>query len=184
LAKSKIITIANKLSSVLTDTGIVSKAIRKRDDIVSKSILVDVELTAARIFVRNVRDLFSTNDEISLLNTKSILDEISFQDIIVLAKLTPIDFFDDVGVDDSFTFELFYNRSHFDTLSVNDLRVLLFSKNLQDTFILLDNINNQINKNFTDNVSTQSSGYLISQGYTVDNTYFLEDYVGEYRTFT
>lgn len=182
MAKSKIITIANKLSSVLTDTGIVSKAIRKKDDIVSKSILVDVELIAARIFIRNVTDIFSTNDEISLLNTKSILDEISFQDI--LAKLTSINFFDDVGVDDSFTIELFYNRSHFDTLSVNDLHVLLFSKNLQDTFILLDNINKQINKNFTDNVSTQSSGYLISQGYTVDNTYFLEDYVGEYRTFT
>lgn len=39
------------------------------------------------------------------------------------------------------------------------------------------------NPNKADNVATGSSGYLLMQNYC-DITYFLEDYVGSYRTFT
>ena len=35
-----------------------------------------------------------------------------------------------------------------------------------------------------DSAASVDSGSLISQGYTVDNTYFAEDYVGDSRTFT
>ena len=72
-----------------------------------------------------------------------------------------------------------------DVRSTSDTQVSIdVSKTLLDIDLFLDNITKLINKSIEDQATSTSSGLLISQNYTEDNTYFLEDYVGESRTFT
>ena len=72
-----------------------------------------------------------------------------------------------------------------DVRSTSDTQVSKdVSKTLLDIDLFLDNITKLINKSIEDQATSTSSGLLISQNYTEDNTYFLEDYVGESRTFT
>ena len=56
--------------------------------------------------------------------------------------------------------------------------------NKENTGVVTENIAIALEKSFFETSTVSSSGSLISQSYTVDNTYFLEDYVGSSRLFT
>lgn len=71
-----------------------------------------------------------------------------------------------------------------DLITALDLRSFLFSRPLSDSISLFDAISLGAGKGLANSTSTADSGSVLSQGYTEDNTYFLEDYVGEFRTFS
>ena len=79
---------------------------------------------------------------------------------------------------------LSFNKALSEAQNNTETTTVSFAKLLQDVDLAIDNISKLINKSIEDQVSVISSGFLVSQNYTEDNTYFLEDYVGESRTFT
>ncbi len=177
-----IIKLANKLSSILTDESIVgsstsklnnvkselkdntlsSKSILKRDDIVSFSILTDVEIIRKNFIGKIILDTYTVDEILSLLNEKIFTDDISFQDTI--------DFINELQFENNFeTTDIIENLDFlkilFEEINITDEESKSFTKVEEDTYGL------------------DSFGFLISQDYTEDNTYFLEDYVGQSRVF-
>ena len=198
-----LITVANKLSSILIDTSVVGKAIRKNDDIIKNSILVDVDTSLFRYYNRTFSDNFNLTDSTSLGHSKfldesvfaiestafninksffdifSISDSFAYELIVFAPELTILD---SINLQDLFTIVL--NKDQFDIFTPDDFISKDYSKILSDIFETLDVINNQITKNISDSFDINSLGSLISQNYTIDNSYFLEVYVGESRIFT
>ena len=68
--------------------------------------------------------------------------------------------------------------------SILDDQVMHFFKAKTDSGFASDQEVKLASKVTSDSASGADSGSLISQNYTVDNTYFAEDYVGDSRTFT
>jgi hypothetical protein len=68
--------------------------------------------------------------------------------------------------------------------SILDDQIMHFFKAKTDNGFASDQEVKLAGKVTSDSASSADSGSLISQGYTVDNTYFAEDYVGDSRTFT
>lgn len=68
--------------------------------------------------------------------------------------------------------------------SIQDDQEMHFFKRRGDSGVTSDQEVKLASKVTSDSASGADSGSLISQGYTVDNTYFAEDYVGDSRTFT
>jgi hypothetical protein len=93
-------------------------------------------------------------------------------------------FSDDIATADLIDIVLTINRFFSETVTSDDTPAKTTTKNLSEINELIQQISKLINKSISDQVTLASSGSLISQGYTEDNTYFLEDYVGESRTFT
>lgn len=56
-------------------------------------------------------------------------------------------------------------------------------KELSDSFESLQVINITVNKPLSETISFTSEGFLVSQNYTEDNSYFAQDYVGDSRFF-
>lgn len=124
------------------------------------SILDDQEI----VFTKLRTDIAFASENSFRSTTKALANTASVNDIInILLAIgrTPEDFLDVLE-----TASLHITQSKEDTYSASD----------QDT------LTNALFK--TETSTTSSSGSLISQGYTVDNTYFLEDYVGSSRLFT
>ena len=71
-----------------------------------------------------------------------------------------------------------------DTPLASDALAVASTKLLTDSGIGSDQEVKLAGKVISDSASSGDSGSLISQNYTVDNTYFAEDYVGDSRTFT
>jgi hypothetical protein len=68
--------------------------------------------------------------------------------------------------------------------SILDDQEMQFIKVRSDSGFASESEVKSVGKNTSDSAISADSGSLISQGYTVDNTYFAEDYVGDSRTFT
>lgn len=67
----------------------------------------------------------------------------------------------------------------------NDDQIIEFFKPMQDQILVSDaDVKRYAGKYLPDTISVTSSGSLSTQSYTVDMTYFAEDYVGESRTFS
>jgi hypothetical protein len=200
MAIKSIITVANKLSSVITENSIVAKSIRKNDDIVKKSIIIEVDTIFLKTYSRFFTDSINLNDDSVKQVDKQLFDSANIQDLFsTISKYNRVfddifsssdfvalnlqkDIFDSVSITDDIVY--FITRIELDIILADDLSSINFDKLVSDTFDVLDNINNKITKNLSDSINLDSVGSLFSQGYTVDNTYFLEEYVGESRTFT
>ena len=204
MAIKSIITVANKLSSVITENSIVAKSIRKNDDIVKKSIIIEVDPIFLKKYSRFFTDSINLNDDSVKQVDKQLFDSANIQDLFsTISKYNRVfddifsssdfvalnlqkDIFDSVSITDDIVYFITGRpeRIELDIILADDLSSINFDKLVSDTFDVLDNINNKITKNLSDSINLDSVGSLFSQGYTVDNTYFLEEYVGESRTFT
>jgi hypothetical protein len=204
MAIKSIITVANKLSSVITENSIVAKSIRKNDDIVKKSIIIEVDTIFLKTYSRFFTDSINLNDDSVKQVDKQLFDSANIQDLFsTISKYNRVfddifsssdfvalnlqkDIFDSVSITDDIVYFITGRpeRIELDIILADDLSSINFDKLVSDTFDVLDNINNKITKNLSDSINLDSVGSLFSQGYTVDNTYFLEEYVGESRTFT
>jgi hypothetical protein len=204
MAIKSIITVANKLSSVITENSIVAKSIRKNDDIVKKSIIIEVDTIFLKTYSRFFTDNVNFDDNSVKQIDKQLFDSANIQDLFsTISKYNRVfddtfsssdfvalnsqkDIFDSVSITDDIVYFIIGRpeRIELDIILADDLSSINFDKLVSDTFDVLDNINNKITKNLSDGINLDSVGSLFSQGYTVDNTYFLEEYVGESRTFT
>lgn len=90
---------------------------------------------------------------------------------------------DTTGIVDSKVFN--FSKRISDTPRVGDVRTNRFSKPVSDAASITDSVNYRNVSKVVSEVSTvSSSGSLRSQGYTVDMSYFAEDYVGSSRAFS
>lgn len=91
---------------------------------------------------------------------------------------------------DSNTFQDFFERvvsfvrSFSEAVTSADTLAKSLGRNLQEIANFSDQINNSIGKFAQEVVQTNDFGSVIAQNYTEDNTYFLEDYVGQSATFS
>jgi hypothetical protein len=111
---------------------------------------------------------------------KSFTDNIDLSDVVNLTAQKILQ--EILSFTDSESKDVSKNLDHISTAL--DQSSSSFDKLILDLIQLFDQINITTNKNFEETVVSSSEGSLISQGYTEDNTYFLEDYVGDSRTFS
>lgn len=76
-----------------------------------------------------------------------------------------------------------FERGLFETSGASDVRALTNTKILGHTAGVAEVNTRLIGKVSSDSAGAGSAGSLLAQGYTVDMTYFAEDYVGASRTF-
>lgn len=132
------------------------------DDIDGESsVLDDQEI----VFTKQRTNLIFSSEDSILFNTKALTSELA-------------------SVADLVHIVLAIGRTPEEFLNVFSEAALTFQKTKTDSFSADDESNLETVLNQTDVINTSSSGSLVSQGYTVDNTYFLEDYVGYSRLFT
>lgn len=131
------------------------------DDVDGEASILDDQ----EVFFTKAKTDISFVSENSELNIEKILEDSSLVDedifVLYLVGRNPEDFIDLL-----------------ETASLTITQDKEDSADASDT----DTITSSLNK--TETPTASSSGSLISQGYTVDNTYFLEDYVGYSRLFT
>jgi len=140
-------------------------------------------------FLKTADDSISFNDSYNRVidYNRELQDSLNFTDelILLLAGFIQKQLEDSYTTLDEFTRIAKYSRTFSELVEFTETAEKTYIKSITvDTFELLDTINKQIIKNFNDSYSIDSFGSLISQNYTIDNSYFLEDYVGESRTFT
>lgn len=97
--------------------------------------------------------------------------------------LIPITLADNAAFQDFFSRVVSFIRNFSDTVSQTDTLAIQTSKVFAEVANFSDQINNSIGKFVQDSVQSADFGTLIAQNYTIDNTYFLEDYVGQSATF-
>lgn len=170
-------------------------------------LAVDVITPADQIYLdvsKPVSDIINQPVDSTVLSTeKNFAESLATADSIHTMLIYIRTFADDIYSTDSKAYDL--TKALSNAVVIGEDSVYDMSKPLAETLTLTDNmdanIQYQIIKTFSDytvntdaqvidfapnksdNVSTSSSGYLLMQDYC-DITYFLEDYVGSYRTFT
>lgn len=77
-----------------------------------------------------------------------------------------------------------YIRVFDESVTSSELTAFVVEKPLEEVIQLFDQINISASKVLLDEVTSSSEGLLISQSYTLGNSYFFEDYVGESRTIS
>ena len=150
------------------------------------------------LFTRPLPDSVSVADDSDILFDKGLTDATSVDDIRVLeagknlsesasATGEPV-FGVEKGLSESVlgTGEPVFATGKViaNSVSMADLRQWLFSRPLTDSISLSDAVQWTFGKELADSLVGDDAGSLISQGYTENNTYFLEDFVGESRIFT
>ena len=140
-----------------------------------KNLSDSVSTTEAQIAEvgKNIADTFVVADAIDLLqigkNTTDSASTAETQQFDITKLLT-----DSIFVTDDVDGEA----------SIQDDQEMHFFKVKRDSGFASDQEVKLAGKVTTDSASGADSGSLRSQNYTVDNTYFAEDYVGDSRTFT
>jgi len=136
---------------------------------------------------------------------KGLADSVSLADAITVTLVFIREFADSTGVSDAEAFDFVKalvdsatttDQLHFaitklltdgvgmiDSFDLNDGATYTFTKALSNVSFATDAVVLTPQKRVSDAVTTDSAGYLRSQGYC-DFTYFAEDYVGDSRTFT
>lgn len=142
-------------------------------------------------------------DALTLRAQKNIADSVSVAESIETTLIYVRTFSENIFAAD--TQALAVDKLKTDAVVIGEDSVYDLSKPLTDIVSMVDNMDANIQHSFiktlsefttntdaqvidfkpnkADNVATGSSGYLLMQDYC-DITYFLEDYVGSYRTFT
>lgn len=77
-----------------------------------------------------------------------------------------------------------FSTNRFEQLLLADTPQIQISLPREELPTFIDENILSINPAYSDNPDLDDVGFLYSQGYTVDMTYFAEDYVGESRTFS
>lgn len=170
-------------------------------------LAVDVITPADQIYLdvsKPVADsLNQPADAVRLSTVKNIADSAVLAESINLVLIYIRTFAEDIFAVDAPTFAVETLKT--DAVVIGEAASRDISKPVSDTITMVDNMDANIQHQFiksisdfttntsaqvidfapnkSDNVSTGSSGYLLMQNYC-DITYFLEDYVGSYRTFT
>lgn len=169
--------------------------------------LADVATPSELIHLEAIKALADTlgapTDAVALGINKALAESVSFSDAIQTSLIFIRTFADTLSSTDSLAFGS--NLAKADNATPVDTTALSTDKQTSDNLYLIDNMDANIQyeivkvigelllnsdsqvidfmPNKADNVTTSSSGYLLMQDYC-DITYFLEDYVGYYRTFT
>jgi hypothetical protein len=163
------------------------------------------EVDAATLaFTKQLTDVVDLAEQISLSTSKSFADTQTLSEVIFIATTFNRSFEDTTSVDDAATRDV--GKLLEDSLAAADAATLAVTKLLEDTIALADSVVGinftdteddalaiddlgidddpewNLGKNLSDTASTTDAGLLIMQDYC-DITYFLEDYVGEARTF-
>lgn len=170
------LSISDAISKVFTkptsDSFVVSDAEVKET---GKSLSDSVSTTEAQTadVGKNIADTFVVADAIDLLqigkNTTDSASTADAQQFDITKLLT-----DSVFATDDVDGEA----------SIQDDQEMHFFKVKRDSGFASDQEVKLAGKVTNDSASGADSGSLISQNYTVDNSYFAEDYVGDSRTFT
>lgn len=79
-----------------------------------------------------------------------------------------------------------FSKIQSEIVNSDDLSTIQLIKLLEEEVTLFDQINivSIFNRTFDEINQLGSQGFLVAQNYTIDNTYFSEDYVGQSATFT
>lgn len=142
-------------------------------------------------------------EALTLSTEKAIADSASLADTILITLIYIRTFADNIYAADNVTFGSGIAKA--DSTVIGEDLTYALDKPLSDLVSIIDNMDANIQHYFikvvnefttnsdaqvidfalnkADNIATGSSGYLLMQDYC-DITYFLEDYVGSYRTFT
>ena len=131
---------------------------------------------------KSEQDIFISNDVIRNDVGKNNLDVVVSFEIITSAVQKQVQ--DSYLVDETTTKA--FVKIQQEIALTDDKLAAQPTKVLQEEVTLFDQINtlSNFNKTFEDTHQAQSEGFLVAQNYTIDNTYFLEDYVGQSATFT
>ena len=153
---------------------------------------------------KQLTDITELAEQISLGFSTSIADSQAMSDLFEIATTFNRDFADTASFSDVFSQSL--DKPLADSMSDADAATLAVAKLIADSLAMVDSVvginftDNEddavaiddlgidddpewnLGKNLSDTASTTDAGLLIMQDYC-DITYFLEDYVGQARTF-
>lgn len=159
---------------------------------------------ATKAFGKNLADVATLAEQISLGTSKSAADTQTLSDVIFIATTFNRAFADTTSFADATSFET--GKVLADNITETDAASLAVTKLIADSLAMADSVvginftdteNDALaiddlgidddpawvlGKNLSETVSTSDSGLLIMQDYC-DITYFAEDYVGTSRTF-
>jgi hypothetical protein len=165
-------TLSKAFSRPTSDSSTVSDDhVKETGKNVSDSVSVTEAQTAD--FGKKTTDSATTSDDIDTIDVGKVLSDTTVttdEQQFAITKLLA----DSVFVTDDVDGEA----------SILDDQEMHFFKVKSDSGFASDQEVKLAGKVTGDSASGADSGSLISQGYTVDNTYFAEDYVGDSRTFT
>lgn len=172
-------------------------------DVLAVDIITPVDQIYLDVSKPLADSLNQPTDAIRLAAQKNIADSVATADSIQKVLIYIRTFSEDIFAADAQV--IAFNKPRTDAVVIGEDSVYDMSKPLTDLVSMTDNMDTNIQHNFikvineftvntdaqaidfapnkADNVATGSSGYLLMQDYC-DITYFLEDYVGSYRTFT
>lgn len=128
-----------------------------------------------------ITDTFTGLDQTALGLSRPVSDSISFVDFVTITKTLAIYKADIVALQE--VFDLAVSKGISDSFAGVDTTAYAFAKVLDDISTLSDQtvINSSLQK--VENAVLNDAGLVVIQDYC-DITYFLEDYVGQSRTFT
>jgi hypothetical protein len=153
---------------------------------------------------KQLADIAELAEQISLGTSKSFADSTSFSDLVELVTSFNRTFEDTTSFSDAATRSV--DKLLADSVTETDAATLAVTKLIADSVAMADSVVGitftdgeddalaiddlgigddpewNLGKNLSDTASTTDAGLLIMQNYC-DITYFLEDYVGESRTF-
>lgn len=159
---------------------------------------------ATKAFGKNLTDVAALAEQISLGTSKSAADTQTLSDVIFIATTFNRAFADTTSFTDAATRSV--GKVLADSVNETDAVSLAVTKLIADSLAMADSVvginftDNEddavaiddlgvdddpawvLGKNLSDTASTTDAGLLIMQDYC-DITYFLEDYVGQSRTF-
>ena len=165
--------------------------------------ITETDATALAI-TKQLTDITELAEQISLGFSTSIADSQALSDLFTLSTTFNRDFADTASFSDVFSQSL--DKPLADSMSDADAATLAVAKLIADSLAMADSVvginftDNEddavaiddlgidddpewnLGKNLSDTASTTDAGLLIMQDYC-DITYFLEDYVGQSRTF-
>lgn len=168
---------------------------------------VDIITPADQVYLDVSKPLTETlthpTEQLSLATQKQITNFVALSESIVTTLTYIRTFSENIFTADAPV--IAFNKPRTDAVVIGEDSAYNLSKPLTELVSMTDNMDTNIQHNFikvineftvntdaqvidfapnkADNVATGSSGYLLMQNYC-DITYFLEDYVGSYRTFT
>jgi len=145
-------------------------------------LIESVSLSAS---LNSLTDSFLSNDQsITKDSIKDFTEQVSFNDLISVIITLLQQLFDEYALLDQTSLGIGIG-GFTDAFSTQESTILNASASLQQELATInDLLNIQTSKLISDSFDTFTLGSLVSQNYLVDNTYFLEDYVGDARTFT
>lgn len=177
---------------IINETAALSSGKDVQDSTQTSETEFKFELLKNLIDVSNVLEFLafevskSLNENVSLTDVRRLSTQKVLSHSYSIADASNVTFGankqEDVLLNDVNFFTLL--KQTFDVSNQFEQKEVSTGKVTSDVLQLLEDINIAITNGLVNQVVINSSGSLISQGYTVDNTYFQEDYVGESRTFT